>query len=260
MISKHKWIFIIGILVIAVSVYYLNRSEAAVNHAVRNFDREYFASFKKKKNDTTDLCAIPGYTEKLRKKAFLNSQLKMAATDSVGVNINMKDTTVSLCIKGVVVKKMKIRQSIISPFFKRVNQEALYSSLSEPMTVTGMNATFQKDPFKVKVAPKDSIEAEASLEINTDTADFQSVYFTLETNKNIRFFFAQIEDTVVTDRRAHFYFDLNDRLAHAKEDLKAISSFRIPEYTPFIKIWVPKAEAKVIFYAIPDEGLITLTL
>jgi len=260
MISKYKWYFIIGLVLAAGVIYYLSRSLSAVNHTVRDFDQAYFASLPQKEGDTINQCSIPGYIEKLRKKAYLRSQVKMAASDSVGLNINMRDSVILLQIKGVGVRRIKIRANIVSPFFQRANQEAVFTMLSTPLVVTGMNATFGKDPMQVRVAPKDTIEALQTATFKPDTTDFEAVYFTLETDKNIRFFFAQTEDTVSSDRRARFYFDLNDRLEHAKADIKAITSFKTPEYTPFIKIWVPKSEAKIIFYAIPREGMITLTL
>jgi hypothetical protein len=260
MISKYKWRFITGIILLAAVIYYISCSVAAVNHAVNDFNKSYFESHPQKESDTIDICAIPGYIDKLRKRSYLNSQDKLAASDSVGVCINMRDSTISLKIKGVEVRKIKIRVSIISPFFKRANQEALYSFLSTPLVVTNMDATLRKDPLKIKVAPKDTLEYQATMLEKPDTNDFEAVFYKLETDKNIQLFVAQAEDTLKTDRRAHFYFDFNDRLDHAKSDLKAITSFRTPDYTPFIKIWVPKADAKIIFYAIPTRGLIALTL
>jgi hypothetical protein len=260
MFSKYKWYFIIGLILVAAVIYYLNRSVAAVNHTVRNFNEAYFASLPQKEADTINRSAIPGYISKLRKKAYLKAQVTMAASDSAGLIINMRDSSIMLQIKGVNVRKIKIRESIVSSFFHRANPEAVYNMLSNPLIVTGMNASVSKDPLQVHVAPKDTIEALQNAIIQPDTTYFEAVYFTLETNQNIKFFIAQSEDTIASDRRAHFYFDLNDRLDHAKSDLKAITSFKMPEYTPFIKIWIPKSEAKIIFYAIPREGMITLTL
>jgi hypothetical protein len=260
MFSKFKWYIIIGIILLAAVIYYISCSVAAVNHAVSAFDKAYFASHPQKESDTIDACAIPGYVEKLRKRAYLNAQDKMAASDSVGVCLNMRDSIVSLKIKGVEVRRIKIRACVISPFFKRANQEALYSSLSAPLVVTNIEATLAKDPLKVKVAPKDTTEFLASVQEKPDTNDFEAVFYKLQTDKNFQLIVAQAEDTVKTDRKAHFYFDFNDRLDHAKADMKAITSLKTPDYTPFIKIWVPKADAKIIFYAIPTRGMITLTL
>jgi len=261
MSSKLKWFFIITAIILAAGVvYYLSKSVSAVNHTVRHFDEAYFTSLPQKEDDTINLCAIPGYIDKLRSKAYLGAQVKMAAIDSVGVRINMRDSTISMMIKGVEVKKIKIRASIISPFFLRANQEAVYSALSSPLKVTGMEATFTKDPIQVKVAPKDTVEYYANPEEKPDTADFEATYFTLNTDRDFRLFFEQMEDTVSSDRRTRFFFNLNDRLESVKNEAKAIAAFKTPEYTPFIKIWLPKSDAKVIYYAIPKEGLIVLTL
>jgi hypothetical protein len=260
MISKYKWYFIIGIILAAVVFYYLNRSVAAVNNTVRNFDEAYFASLPQKEGDTIDQCSIPGYIDKLRKEAYLKAQVKMSASDSLGLIINIPDSLIMLQIKGVTVRKIKIIHSIVSSFFRRANQEAVFNMLSNPLIVTKMNATVSKDPQQVHVAPKDTIEALQNASIQPDTTYFEAVYFTLETNQNIRFLIAQSEDTIVSDIRSHFYFDLHDRLVHAKADIKAIASFKTPEYTPYIKLWIQKSEAKIIFYAIPREGMITMTI
>ncbi len=101
MISKYKWHLIIGIILAAAVIYYLNRSVSAVNHTVKNFNEAYFASLPQKEGDTINQCSIPGYIDKLRKKAYLKSQVKMAASDSVGMIINMRDSVIMLQIKGV---------------------------------------------------------------------------------------------------------------------------------------------------------------
>ena len=41
--------------------------------------------------------------------------------------------------------------------------------------------------------------------------------------------------------------------------MKAVARFDVPPYVPYIKIWIPKAEAKIVYRALPREGLIVLT-
>ena len=81
----------------------------------------------------------------------------------------------------------------------------------------------------------------------------------LNTDQNVSFFFEQQEDTIGADRRARFFFDLKDRSKNAKATMKAVAKFNVPPYIPYIKIWIPKAEAKIVYRAIPREGLIVLT-
>ena len=255
--SKHKWYIITGAVVLVFTVLYLAKSVSAVNHAVRTFDNAYFASLELKEGDTIDHCAIPGYIDLIRKKAYLGAQVKLAEADSIGLIINMRDSVIQLLIKGLPIRSVKISEYEISPFFQRANQEAIYSMLSSPMKITGMQATFMKDPVSVKIAPKDTSEAVAAT--RPDTTDFEAVFFTLNTDQNVRLFFEQQEDTVGADRRARFFFDLKDKSKNAKATMKAVARFDVPPYVPYIKIWIPKAEAKIVYRAIPREGLIVLT-
>lgn len=255
--ERKIWLIIAGSVIVLFIVYYLVMAVSAVNRSVNEFDNAYFASLEQKEGDTINLCAIPGYIDMIRDKAFLSSQVKLADSDSIGLMINVRDSVIQLLIKGLPVRTVSIGEYDISPFFERANQEAIYSMLSAPLTITGMHATFLKNPVTVKIAPKDTSLAVASAK--PDTTDFEAVFFTLDTDRNIRFFFEQQEDTVGADRRARFMFDLKDRARHASATVKSVARLQTPPYVPYIKIWIPKAEAKIIYRAIPREGLIVLT-
>lgn len=204
--ETRKRLIIWGTIIVLFLIYYCVMAVLAVNHAVNKFDTEYFASLEQNEDDTINLCAIPGYVDMIRQKAFLSSQLKMAESDSIGLLINVRDSVIQLLIKGLPVRTVSIDEYDVSPFFHRANQEAIYSMLSAPMTITGMQATFRKDPVNVKIAPKDTTEAVT--DAKPDTTDFEAVFFTLDTDKDIRFYFEQHEDTIGADRRARFFFDL----------------------------------------------------
>ncbi|MHC1732247.1 MAG: hypothetical protein AB9888_09525 [Bacteroidales bacterium] len=255
--ERKIWLIIAGSLIMLFILYYMVMAVSAVNRTVNNFDNAYFASLEQKEGDTINLCAIPGYIDMIRDKAFLGSQVKLAESDSIGLLINVRDSVIQLLIKGLPVRTVPIDEYDISPFFQRANQEAIYSMLSTPLTITGMQATFMKDPVNVKIAPKDTSQTVES--VKPDTTDFEAVFFTLETDRNIRFFFEQQEDTVSADRRARFFFDLKDRTRSATTTMKSVIRLKTPPYVPYIKIWIPKAEAKIIYRAIPREGLIVLT-
>jgi hypothetical protein len=256
--KERKIGILIGVTVLALFIiYYLVMSVSAVNRTVNDFDNAYFASLEQKEDDTINLCAIPGYIDMIRNKAFLSSQLKMAESDSIGLLINVRDSIIQLLIKGLPVRNVTITGYEVSPFFHRANQEAIYAMLSAPLRITGMQATFMKDPVNVKIAPKDT--SEAVVDQKPDTTDFEAVFFTLDTDRNIRFFFEQQEDTIGTDRRARFFFDIKDRTRNASAAMREVARFRTPPYVPYIRISVPKAEAKIVYRAIPREGMIVLT-
>ena len=255
--DKHKWYIIGAALTALFVIIYLAKSVSAVNQKVRAFDDAYFASLEQKEGDTINLCAIPGYIEMIREKAFLSSQVRLADGDSIGLLINIRDSVLQLLIKGVPVRSIRIDEYDVSPFFQRANQEAVYSMLSTPLVITRMQATFRKDPVQVKIAPKDT--SEVKIDAKPDTTDFEAVFFTLDTDRNIRFYFEQQEDNIGADRRAKLFFDLKDRSRNARATMSEVVRFRTPSYVPYIKIWIPKAEAKIVYRAIPREGQIVLT-
>ena len=255
--ERKIWLIIAGSVLALFVVYYLVMSVSAVNRTVNEFDNEYFASLEQKEDDTINLCAIPGYIDMIRDKAYLSSQVKMAESDSIGLLINVRDSVIQLLIKGLPVRTVEIDDYDVSPFFHRANQEAIYSLLSTPLNITGMQATFLKDPVSVKIAPKDTSEVVVSEK--PDTTDFEAVFFTLDTDRNIRFFFEQQEDTIGADRRSRFSFDLKGRARNASVTMRSVTRLKTPPYVPYIKIWIPKAEAKIIYRAIPREGMIVLT-
>jgi len=255
--KKNKLYIIAGAALGVFLIYYLVMSVSAVNHTVRVFDDAYFSSLEQEEGDTINQCAIPGYIDMLRQKAYLSSQIRLAESDSIGLLINVRDSIIQLLIKGLPIRTVRIDAYDVSTFFQRANQEAIYSMLSVPVSITGMKATFMKDPVTVKIAPRDT--SEAVVDARPDTTDFEAVFFTIDTDHDIRFYFEQQEDTINADRRARFFFDLKDRTRNASATMKSIVMFRIPPYVPYIKIWIPKAEAKIIYRAIPREGMIVLT-
>lgn len=252
--EKYRGYIIAATAFLVFLIFYLASSVSSVNHAVRAFDESWQESADRNQNDTTDVCAIPGYLELVREKAFLGAQVKMAASDSIGMLINVRDSVIQLLIKGLPVRTIRIEEHDLSPFFRRVNQEALSDMLSSPITITSMDATFRKDPVTIKIAPKDT--SEVKVDAKPDTTDFEAVFFTLNTDRNIRIYFEQQENKRVADRLARFFFDLKDKIMYAGRSLKAIAVMDKPPYVPYIKIWIPKAEAKIVYRAIPREGMI----
>jgi hypothetical protein len=108
----------------------------------------------------------------------------------------------------------------------------------------------------IKMAPKDTSEFKP--DIIPDTSDFEPVNYILEMDNGIRIFVYQNSDTINSDKNKVFFFDLNDRLKNTWSSLKSIAKFKVPEYHPYIKIRLPKADAKIFYRAIPRHGQIAV--
>jgi hypothetical protein len=106
----------------------------------------------------------------------------------------------------------------------------------------------------IKVAPKDTSEYKP--DITPDTSITEPVYYILETSVGVRIYFYQEENMTLNDRISRFRFDINDRIRDTWEALKRVAVFKVPEYHAFVKIRLPRSDAKIIYRAIPKNGQI----
>ena len=77
-------------------------------------------------------------------------------------------------------------------------------------------------------------------------------------NRGIRIYVYQEEHAKLGDRMNQFEFDLKDRIKDTWSALKRMAVFKVPEYHPYIRIKLPRADAKIIYRAIPKNGQIAV--
>jgi len=84
------------------------------------------------------------YLMLLREKAFLQSRIIMAETDSIYLTINLADSTVNIEISGVVVHKAKVSSVQTSKILMKGNENIILSMLASPFTISYEYATIKK--------------------------------------------------------------------------------------------------------------------
>jgi hypothetical protein len=195
------------------------------------------------------------FVEMQKEKAYTLSRIAMAETDSIGCTINLKDSLAYLEIKGVVVHKAKISSMRICKAFNKANSYAVSSMLSSPLTIVKDTSTIKKVPITVRMAPKDTSEYVPFI---PDTSVSEPVNYILEMNNGIRIFVYQEEKEKSSDVYSQFQFDVTDRKKNTLKAFKKMMNFEVPEYRLYIKIKMPKEDAKIIYRAVPRNGLITV--
>jgi hypothetical protein len=191
-----------------------------------------------------------------RVKAFYQSRIVMAGTDSISLALNLSDSSAILEIKGVTVHKAKITSKQISKVFNKVDEYAISSFLSSPLTIKKSFATIKKEPLMIKIAPKDTTEYQP--DILPDTTSSEPVNYMLETENGFRFYIYQTVGNKSGGGLNRFLFDIGDRFKNSWDIIKSIFVLKIPEYHPYIKMEMPKADAKIIYRALPRHGQIAV--
>jgi hypothetical protein len=254
---RRKVTFIMLISIISVFIIYY--SVMSMIGPVRKQEeiKNEFGSKAAEKNEVDQQILMDStYLKLLKEKAFLQSRVVMAETDSIYLTINLADSTVNLEISGIVVHKAKMKSIRTSKILTKGNENAILSMLATPFTISHAFATIKKEPLMIKMAPKDTSEYKP--DIMPDTSITEPVNYILEMRGGIRIYVYQEENIKFTDRINHISFDIKDRLRDTWSSLKSIAVLKVPEYHPFIKLRLPRTDAKIIYRAIPKNGQIAV--
>jgi hypothetical protein len=252
--SNLKITFIVLISIVLVFViYYSIMSMISPGRKLDEIKNE-FGGKTSEKNEQ-QILKDSTYLKLLKEKAFLQSRIVMAETDSIYLTINLVDSTINLEISGVVVHKAKMNSFKISKILSGSDYSIL-SMLSTPFTIASSIATIKKEPVMLKMAPKDTSEYKP--DIMPDTSITEPVNYILNMNRGIRIYVYQEENSKFEDRVNQFKFDIKDRITDTWKALKRVAIMKVPEYHPYIKIKVPRTDAKIIYRAIPKNGQIAV--
>jgi hypothetical protein len=255
--SVRKMTLIILASVLAVFlIYYSIMSMISPAKKLEMINNEF--GFKPEKDGEKEekILSDSAYLKLLQEKAFLQSRIVMAETDSIYLTINLADSTVNIEISGVVVHNAKMSVVKTSKIIMKGNENIILSMLASPFTISNSHTTIRKEPLLIKMAPKDTSEYKP--DIMPDTSLVEPVNYILEMTNGTRIFVYQEEEKKFGDRMNLFIFDLKYRLHDTWNSLKSVAVFKVPEYHPFIKMKIPRADAKIIYRAVPKNGQIAV--
>jgi hypothetical protein len=256
---KHrgKVTFIVLIsLILAFIVYYSLMSMLSPGRKLAEIRNEIGTKASEKSGIDQKMLKDTTYIRLLKERAFLQSRIVMAQTDSIYLTLNLADSIANIEISGVVVHKAKMSHIETSKILLGKNEYALLSMLPSPSIISQSFSTIKKEPLMIKMAPKDTSEYKP--DIAPDTSITEPVNYILIMKNGIRIYVYQMENVKLSDRISQFKFDLNDRLRDTWKALKRVATLKVPEYHPFIKIKLPRTDAKIIYRAIPKNGMIAV--
>jgi hypothetical protein len=192
--------------------------------------------------------------------AVTKSRMMMAATDSIGLTVNLADSIATLEINGVAARVIKISSYRVAGSLEGVRAEAWPALLSEPFTIESELSSIEKEPLMLKIAPRDTIEASAMPNIVPDTTGVEPVFYSLGLSHGIRLTVLQEAERGSRDAVARDRFIYRRSLRDFAAAVKEVAMFRFPAYSPEIRIVVPKDDARIIYRALPSRGNVVLDI
>lgn len=188
-----------------------------------------------------------------------NNRLSLARQDSIYLILDLSDSTISLEIKGVNVRKCPIVAMQKSNRIAASDPESLLHWVSEPFTLHSEISSIPKTPFLIVEAPKDTAEA-ARLPRKPLEPEKTFVHYTLLFSRDLVLEIEQTEplrpeDVEIARRFKH----QNDSILR-RNMIKKLSN-PIPEDSPIrIKLYLSEADARAIFRGMPHSRFAKLIL
>lgn len=242
---------VLGLIVIgALSLLFFSAMKAP-----KQFLHDFRAETAKISNNKVIL-AYPD--QLLERKTSLDARLAMSEDDSIGMRINLKEKSLYLEIKGIVLHTTPILDYKTSSFFKNISEAEKYVLFHEPLVILKDESTISKDKFEIIYAPKDTIEAQSRPEVIPDTVLREPVLYRLYFKNGIRVqVIGQLPDSI-PQFWPRFKFDYGDRYKFLKELTKSVIHKKPAPYQPTLSIVIDARDAEAIYRAVPKKGKVIL--
>jgi hypothetical protein len=200
----------------------------------------------------------------LKEKAWIESRIEMASSDSIGLAIDLESHVIQLELKGVVIMSSKIRDYSISGLIRKMDGNVYFSMFGSPLTIKQFKSSIAKNPLRVVQAPKDTIAAMAAADaaIKKDSLLDENVFWTVKLNRDFELNIQGIDS--ISDAKSKYKlgkgFEFKRDLKNISTSLEHIIQFKKPTYTPEILISIPENEAKAILRALPSHAFVTIKI
>ena len=249
-----KTFFIVILSVLALTTIYIILSVGAVRDQMKTVQDQAQGS------PQVNSSLLP----QLKEKAWLESRIKMAAGDSIGLSIDLEELRIQLELKGVVILSSKIRDYSISGFFKKMDGNVYFATFGTPLTIQQFKSSIVKNPLKVVQAPKDTIAAQAAAdaEAKADSLRDENVFWTVKLDRNFDLDIQGIDSIAEAQSKYKLGkgFEFKRDLKNIANSFEHIFKFKKPIYTPEILISIPENEAKAILRALPRNASVTIRI
>lgn len=223
--------------------------------------KQFLQDFKEQTVQINDDKVILTYPDDLlEKKTTLDARLAMSEDDSIGLRINLKEKSLYLEIKGIVLHRTPILDQKASSFFKKLNAAEKYVLFHKPLIIQKDESTILKDRFEVVIAPKDTIEAGLRKEAVPDTVLREPVMYRLYFKNGIRVQITGLLPDSVAQFWPRFRFDYADRYKFLKQLTNSVLHNEPAPYQPTISIVVEAREAEAVYRALPKKGKVIFDL
>ncbi len=193
----------------------------------------------------------------LKDVAYMKASLKISSLDSIQMIVNLRDSSVLLCLHGVTLHETRVTGLVMDPFLESLPIREYLKIFSEPVRVDLQKATFVKEPIMVRHAPSNPGEALPDAFI-PDTLVQRPAFFLLSLQPGIQVIFEQDINRGIRDHLTRLCFRFAIITGQKMGVLADFLCFKRQEYRPRIIIRLPAEDLRAIYRALPSHASVVL--
>lgn len=194
------------------------------------------------------------------RNSFLKARNITSRTDSIVLVINLPDSIVSLQLQGVTLYEAKLHNYTKSKLFRNYSSSQIALWTGYPFQTTNSLSSIPKLPIIYRKAPKDTAEAAEQQKSHVIPDGKEDTWFRLYTNRSFIIFIEQSENPAGPGKISRRRYLSKARKTERREVFDTLANFRVPEYQSWIKIVIPRADARVLYRALPEHALVVIRL
>ncbi len=251
---KYAIVLIISALIIFGALfYYVHKMNVAAKNALNMLEQKA-ANYEPLNENGKKLTINDQELFRLyREKAYKESLIAQSKADSMGLIINLKDSSLTLAISGIPVFNSRVKGIKMPATLLNLSPKAYLYFFDKPFLVDSSKASFEKEPIVKREAPKDTLEA-ANFFIKPDTTLSYRVTSHYYLKPKIGLTIEQTLTDSIIDRR----YILRNKLQHFADNFRAVVTGKLPEYNSDLVIYVSATDAMVIYRALPRKAYIVI--
>lgn len=194
-------------------------------------------------------------------EAFLQAQLQMSKSDSIGLCINLRDSVIALKIRGVDVRSCKIEHFRSSHALRHLQATgAVLNWLSNSFTLQRDWSSIPKAPIRVKKAPKDTLEASQTKSEPYTELGKNDVYLTLQFDRNLIVHIRQTQSPSWRGRFWKWIYSAKLKFYILENRIMALWQGQLPTNLRWIELEIAQNDAVAIYRALPQRAQLALRL
>lgn len=186
-------------------------------------------------------------------EAYWQSRLELSKQESIGLALDLVDSTVSVEIRGVPVRKCRIRRFDVGNGIPHLqNRSEFLVRMSKPLKILSETATLPKEPIRIEQAPKDSIEASKAA-ARPFVPEIVDVYFILSFGGDLVLEVKQLEKPSSKNSREFARLRMKRNLGQAGRALRSLARFNLPRHEHRVEITLTREDAKALYRSLSKE-------